>query len=100
MSFKRTINWNKYETEVSTEGENQYLDFLIEPSFWGVNRLFVLLFESKGDRKVYKRYYLPNVEIKYCNVRIDGKSFFGQPVKNDMRTFQQVTEMIIQQVVC
>ena len=40
--FKRTINWNKYQTKVSTI--NQYLDFLIDPSFQGVNRLFVLSF--------------------------------------------------------
>ena len=73
---------------------------MIEPSFRGVNRFFVLSSENKGDRKVYKRYYLPNVEIKYYNVMIDGKSFLDQPVKNDIRTFQQVTEMIIQQVVC
>ena len=25
--FKRTISWNKYQTKVSTEGQNQYLDF-------------------------------------------------------------------------
>ena len=24
---KRTINWNKYQPKVSTEGKNQYLDF-------------------------------------------------------------------------
>ena len=31
--FKRTINWNKYQTKVSTERENQYLNFLIDPIF-------------------------------------------------------------------
>ena len=42
-SFKRTINWNEYQTViVSTEGVNQY--FLPDPSFQGVNRLFVLSF--------------------------------------------------------
>ena len=25
--FKRTTNWNKYQTKVSTERQNQYLDF-------------------------------------------------------------------------
>ena len=30
--FKRTINWNKYRTKISTERENKYLDFLIDPS--------------------------------------------------------------------
>ena len=47
--FKRTINWNKYQPKVSPERPNQYLDFLIDPSFQGVNRLFVLSFENEED---------------------------------------------------
>ena len=43
--FKRTINWNKYQEKVSTEGQNKFLDYLIDPRFQGVNRL-VLLFEN------------------------------------------------------
>ena len=35
--FKRTINWNKYELKVTAEQQNGYLDFLINPSFQGVN---------------------------------------------------------------
>ena len=62
--FKKAINWNKYQSEVSTERPNQYLDFLIDPSFQGVNRLFVLSFENEAQRKSYKRYYLPTREIK------------------------------------
>ena len=62
--LKRTINWNKYQTKVSAEGQNQYLHFLIDPSFQRVNRLFVLLFENEGDTKVYIGYYLPKVEKK------------------------------------
>ena len=42
--FKRTTNWNKYQSKLSTKRQNQYLDFLIDPGFQGVNRLFVLLF--------------------------------------------------------
>ena len=37
--FKRTIHWNKYQRKVSPERRNQYLDFLIGPSFQEVNRL-------------------------------------------------------------
>ena len=40
-AFKRTITCNKYQLKVSTERQNQYLDFLIDPSFHGVNRLSV-----------------------------------------------------------
>ena len=34
--FKRTINWKKYQSKVSKERQNQYLDFLIDPNFQGV----------------------------------------------------------------
>ena len=37
--FKWTINWNKYQSKVTTQIENQYLDYLIDPSFQGVNML-------------------------------------------------------------
>ena len=47
--FKRTVNWNKYQTKVSTQGQNQYPDFLIDSSFQEVNRLFVLSFENEDD---------------------------------------------------
>ena len=49
--FKRTINWNKYEPKVTVEQQNQYLDFLINPSFQGVNKFFVLSFEDNDGRK-------------------------------------------------
>ena len=104
--LKRTINWNKYQTKVSTQRQNQYLDFLIDPSFQGVNRLFVLSFENEGDRKVHTGYYLPKVEIKDHNIMIDRQNFFDQPVKliwEHMIIFeklQQVKEMISQLVVC
>ena len=73
--FTRTINWNKYQTKVSTERQNHYLDFLIDSSFQGVNRLFVLSSENKGDKKVHKGYYLAKVEIKDYDRW--GKSFWS-----------------------
>ena len=45
--------------------QNQYLHFLIDPSFQGVNKLFVLSFENENDGKGHKGYYLPKLEIKY-----------------------------------
>ena len=81
------------QTKVSTEGLNQYLDFLIDPSFQRVNRLFVLLFENEVDRKVHTGYYLPKVEIKDYIVMIDTKNFFEQPVKSDLRTYDNVRKI-------
>ena len=62
--FKRTINWNKYESEVSIEAPNPYLNYLINPSFQEVNRLFVLSYENIEDRTGHTKYYLPLVQDK------------------------------------
>ena len=59
--FKGTI---KYQLKVSAERQTQYLNFLIDPSFEGVNRLFVLSFEDEVQRTSNKQYYLPTREIK------------------------------------
>ena len=71
--FKRIINWSKYESSIKTFAQNRYLNYLINPSFQGVNRLFVLSFENENDRTSHSTYYLPNVEIKDDNVMIDGR---------------------------
>ena len=42
--FKRTTNWNKYQSKVAIQVQNRYLDYLIDTSFQGVIRLFVLSF--------------------------------------------------------
>ena len=93
FGFKRIIDWNIYQPKVSTERQNQYLDFLINCSFQGVNRLFALLFQNEIDRKVHTGYYLPQVETKYYNVMIDGKSFFNQPVESDMTTHDNIQKI-------
>ena len=52
--LKRTINWNKYQPKVTAQERNQYLDYLFDPSFQGVNRLFVLSFENNACQTSYK----------------------------------------------
>ena len=85
--FKRTLNFNKYQSKVTVQERNRYLNYLIDPSFQGVNRLFVLSFENTNGRTSYKIYYLPQVEIKDYNVIINKQNFFDQPVKNNWRTY-------------
>ena len=63
---------------------NTYLDYLIDPSFQGVNRHFVLSFENTTDRTVHTKHYLQTVKIQDYNVMIDGQNFFDQPVKNNL----------------
>ena len=74
-SFKRTTNWNKYESNIKTFAQNRYLNHLINSSFQGVNRLFVLSFENENDRTSHSTYYLPKVEISDNNVILMVKTF-------------------------
>ena len=74
-NFKRTTNWDKYQSKKINQVQNRYLDFLIDPSFQVVNRPFVLSFENEIDQKSYKKYYLPTVEIKNYDVMINRRIF-------------------------
>ena len=56
---------------------------MIEPSFQGPNRLFILAFENDTQRASSKGYYLPSVEIKNYNVMIKRENFFDQPIKDN-----------------
>ena len=48
----KKINRNEYLSKISTDIPNQYLDYLINPSFQKVNRLFVLSFENNTQREI------------------------------------------------
>ena len=88
--FKRTVKWNKYLSKPELLAQNPNLNHLVEPSFQGVNRLFVLAFENDTQRASHCGYYLLNVEIKDYNVMINGESFFDQPIKNYKVTYENV----------
>ena len=85
LGFKKTNSWNKYESSIKTFAQNRYLNYLINPSFQGVNRLFALSFENENDRILsfenennrtsHSTYYLPKVEIKDYNVMTDSRNF-------------------------
>ena len=60
------------------------------------NRRFVLLFENEDGRKAPTK-YLPKVEIKDYNVRIDGKNFLDLPGKSDMRTYGNIWKIATDQ---
>ena len=91
--FRRTMKWNKYISQMSNQNKNNNLNYLIDPTFSNVNRLFVLSFENEDDRTSYYKYYVPSVEIKDYNVLIDGNAFFELPVKNIEETYEKITQI-------
>ena len=93
--FKRSINWNGYQSKVSIETQNQYSDLGVDPNFQVVIRLFVLSFEKNAYRTSYTRYFFPIVEINNCNVTINGKYFFDQSVNNNLITYDYTTGCLL-----
>ena len=91
--FKRVINWNKYLSKPELLRRNPNLNHLVEPSFQGVNRLFVLAFECDAQRIAHTGYYLPNVEIKDYNVMINDEHFLDQPIKNKKTTYENIKKI-------
>ena len=96
QGFKRTTSWNKYRSEITTTKKSNNLDYLIDPTFKNINRLFVLSFKNDNDdpaRNSFDKYYILLVEIKDFNALIDNKQFFDQPVKNKQEAYEKLVEM-------
>ena len=58
------MKWIKYRSEMSNLTKNNNLNYLIDPTFTNVNRLFVLSLENEEDRTSFSKYYIPKLEIK------------------------------------
>ena len=65
QQLKRTISWNKYRCDITAQTKNN--NYLIDPTFRNINRLFVLSIRNGNDdpmRDSFNKYYMPLVEIK------------------------------------
>ena len=92
--FKRTINWNKYEAKTTKQNApSEYFNFLIEPSSQGINRLFVLTFNANDSRIGHSIYFLSTAIVEDYNAMIYGRNFFYQPVKNDIKTYENIRKI-------
>ena len=96
--FKRTVYWNKYKViddkiiEIADNNEEKYIRELLDSSWQGVKTLFVFAYNNKeGDNKVsvdsYKKYFLPRVKIENCNIEIDGRHFYDQPINDSIKQY-------------
>ena len=96
QGFERTISWNKYRSEITTQPKNNNLDYLIDSTLINVNRLFVLSFKNGNNdptRYSFGKYCMPLLEIKDFNAFIDNKPFFDQLVKNKQEVYENLTKM-------
>ena len=72
------------------------MDYLIDPTFQNINRLFVLSFKNGDDdpnRNSFDEYYISSVKIKVFNALSNNKPLFDQPVKNKHEAYEKLIEM-------
>ena len=94
--LKRTKSWNNYRSEIATQTKNNNLDYLTDPTFRNINRLFVIPFRNGSNypaRDSFNKYYMPFIEIKDFNALIDDKPFIDQPVKKQQQVYEKLLEM-------
>ena len=82
---------------MSIQSNNNILNYLSDPTFTNVNRLFVLSLKRTEDHKDYRdsfsHYYVPKVQTKGFNVLIDRRSFFDLPIKNEEEAYKKIIDM-------
>ena len=90
------MKWNKYRSQMTIQPQNNNLNYLIDPTFMNVNRLFVLSFPRNNNtdsRNSFSNYYIPKVRVNEFNVLRNGKSFFDLSVKNEEEAHEKIIEM-------
>ena len=94
--FKKTIKWTKYRSQMTIQPQNNNLNYLIDPTFTNVNRLFVLSFPRNNNtdsRYPFSNYYVPKGKVNDFNVLIDGKSFFDLSVENHEEAYEKFIDI-------
>ena len=88
--FKRPIYWNEYKVipnkivEIAANNEEKYVRELLDSSYQGVKRLFLLAYNNTAANNQvsvdsFKKYSLPRVKIGNYNIEIDGRNFYDHP---------------------
>ena len=67
--FKRTIKWNKYRSEMTNQTKTNNLNYLIDPTFNKVIKLFILSFENEEDRTSSSKYRAGHQNITHQKLK-------------------------------
>ena len=100
--FKRPVYWNKYKVidnkvvEIVANNGEKYIRELLDSSYQGVKRLFVLAYNNTvGDNDrvsidFFKKYFLPRVKIENHNIEVDGRSFYDQLINDSIQQYDEI----------
>ena len=70
----------------------------LDPSFQGVNRLFVMAYNRANcqpTRNGQRKYYLPRIDLEKYNVIIDGRNFYDNPIESDIEKYRELKKVMI-----
>ena len=103
--FQRSICWNEYKTKelvIEDAGANNFKYISLDPSFQGVNRLFVMAYnklDAANDNQFNKNskrvYYLQRNDLNKYNVIIDGRNFYDNPIESDIEKYRELKKVMI-----
>ena len=98
--FQRSIHWNEYKTkEINENADANVFKYInLNPSFQGVNRLFVTAYNranGQPTRNGQQKYYLPRIDLEKFNVIIDGRNFYDNPIESDIEKYRELKKVMI-----
>ena len=98
--FQRSIYWNKYKTkELNSDADaNVFKHIDLDPSFQGVNRLFVMAYsrvDGQSTRNGQQIYYSPRIDLNKYNVIIHGRNFYDNPIESDIEKYRELKKVMI-----
>ena len=65
----------------------------LDPSFQGVNRLFVTAYntvDGQPNRGDQRKYHLPRIDLNKYNVIIDGRNFYDNSIESDIEKYREL----------
>ena len=98
--FQRSIYWNEYKTkELNSDADDNVFKYInLDPSFQGVNRLFVMAYnrvDGQPTRNGQQKYYLSRIDLKKYNVIIDGRKFYDYSIESNIEKYRALKKVMI-----
>ena len=102
--FNRPVYRNKYKVidnkvvEITDANTEQYIRKLLDSSYQGVKRLFVLAYDNTAGNEQFsddsfEKYFFPTVKIENCSIEIDGRNFYDHPINDSIKKYDEVRKV-------
>ena len=107
--FKRPFCWNEYKTKMEFQNldDNNLTRFYLDVSFQRVKRWFVAFNNTTADvahnpvnntnNKVVRDGQGMRVIITNCNVLIDGRTFYDEPIGDQIQKYEKIRKITTRQ---